>query len=274
MQEGESLACYETEPYVSRPDPTIILSSHYPLELRFAHFDSGTPGNDCCLLSVLDQAVYNMTNSTLETNGTAPEPNGVLLPGTTVPEPQTTTSPPAISNSNLPYSFPGPTIKGRKTTTTLYEPSQLAASPIIPALVDLINVAFDHSHTTKAIPISQLRLPAQEDYIRQVGTDPGTFVYVVTWEDTGAPVATAGAHRYAGEVLMSEEAKGQDRSAFTRVKLPPAAERAEVWELKLMAVDIGFSGQGLASYLMKLVDGEVLKRRRRGGGEEGSCGWC
>ncbi|KAK3116864.1 hypothetical protein LTR53_002358 [Teratosphaeriaceae sp. CCFEE 6253] len=219
-----------------------------------------------------------MTTRESHSNGTAAAPlskdataNGSLLPGTTLPA-----TPPTLSHNtpSPPHTFPGPTINGHSTTTTLYEPAQLAASPLIPALHKLINRAFDHSHRTKGIPINIDRLPTTNDYIQQVGTDPGTFVYVVTWTATGEPVATAGAHRYVGGEVMAqgaEEGREAARSAFTRVRLPAATaaeaggERAEVWELKLMAVDIAYSGRGLASYLMKLVDREVLVRRKGGG---------
>ncbi|TKA81081.1 hypothetical protein B0A55_02540 [Friedmanniomyces simplex] len=215
-------------------------------------------------------------------NGTGSDPlaenngvNGILLPGTTIAD-QHTPEPPAEGSQSPPLSFPGPTVDGRQTTTTLYEPSQLAASPAIPALHRLINKAFKHSHITMGMPFNGERLPTEADYLKQVGVDPGTFVYIISWVDSGEPVATAGAHRYGGKVLMAEAEAHSERSTFSRLRVPKEAEGKgeEVWELKLMAVDVGFGGRGLASYLMKLVDEEVKRRvrevqRTEGGGAGG-----
>ncbi|KAK1091654.1 hypothetical protein LTR48_005871, partial [Friedmanniomyces endolithicus] len=136
--------------------------------------------------------------------------NGILLPGTTIPG-QHTREHPAENGVSPPHSFPGPTIDGRQTTTTLYEPAQLALSPIIPTLYRLINKAFKHSHNSIGIPFQGERLQTESEYLKQVGADPGTFVYITTWTDSGEPVATAGAHRYSGEEVMAAFEGGGER---------------------------------------------------------------
>ncbi|KAK1067201.1 hypothetical protein LTR74_006569 [Friedmanniomyces endolithicus] len=193
--------------------------------------------------------------------------NGILLPGTTIPG-QHTPERPAENGAISPHGFPGPTIDGRQTTTTLYEPAQLALSPVIPTLYHLINKAFKHSHNSIGIPFQGERLQTESEYLKQVGADPGTFVYITTWANSGEPVATAGAHRYSGEEVMAAFEGGGERSTFNRVRMPRGAE-GEVWELKLMAVDVGFSGKGLAGHLMGLVNGEVLRRVGEMGGAGG-----
>ncbi|TKA49369.1 hypothetical protein B0A54_00035 [Friedmanniomyces endolithicus] len=171
--------------------------------------------------------------------------NGVLLPGTTIPG-QHSPELPAKSSITPPHSFPGPTIDGRQTTTTLYEPAQLAQSPVIPTLYRLINKAFKHSHNSLGIPFQGERLQTESEYLKQVGADPGTFVYITSWADSGEPVATAGAHRYCGEEVMAAVEGEGERSTFYRV---------------------GFGGKGLAGHLMGLVDREVLRRVGEMGGE-------
>ncbi|KAK0288436.1 hypothetical protein LTS16_000754 [Friedmanniomyces endolithicus] len=194
--------------------------------------------------------------------------NGVLLPGTTIPG-QHSPELPAKSSITPPHSFPGPTIDGRQTTTTLYEPAQLAQSPVIPTLYLLINKAFKHSHNSLGIPFQGERLQTESEYLKQVGADSGTFVYITSWADSGEPVATASAHRYCGEEVMAVVEGGGERSTFYRVRMPKGAggRGEEVWELKLMAVEVGFGGKGLAGHLMGLVDREVLQRVGEMGGE-------
>ncbi|KAK3651418.1 hypothetical protein LTR56_002445 [Elasticomyces elasticus] len=181
-----------------------------------------------------------------------------MLPGTTVSEGSTSN---CEGSEGKPHSFPGPVVDGRPSSVTLYEPSQLAQCSAIPALHDLINKAFGHGHAKLGFPNVD-RLPNEKDYLDQVGTDAGTFVYIISWSDSGEPIATAGAHHYVEGVLVATDSGGDERSCFTRMRLPAKAEGEgqEVWELKLMAVAVPCSGKGLASYLMKLADEEVKRR--------------
>ncbi|KAK4952964.1 hypothetical protein LTR10_008668 [Elasticomyces elasticus] len=189
-----------------------------------------------------------------------------MLPGTTVSEGSTSN---CEGSEGKPHSFPGPVLDGRPSTVTLYEPSQLATCSAIPALHDLINKAFGHGHAKLGFPNVD-RLPNEKDYLDQVGTDAGTFVYIISWSDSGEPIATAGAHHYVEGVLVATDSGGDERSCFTRMRLPAKAEGEgqEVWELKLMAVAVPCSGKGLASYLMKLADEEVKRRSLRAGGRK------
>lgn len=186
-----------------------------------------------------------------------------VLPGTTFP-----TNGQATHSSNKriqqpgPLSFDGPVIHGKHTTVSVYEPAQLAQAPSIPALYHLINRAFSESHAgCGALPASLDRLDSPAQYLSQIGNDPGTFVYIITWVGTDEPIATAGAHRYVTPVVVSDVGSGEQGTTFKRVQLPKASgAEVETWELKLMAVDLALQGQGLASYLMALVDEEVKRR--------------
>ncbi|KAK5123001.1 hypothetical protein LTR85_003567 [Meristemomyces frigidus] len=226
-----------------------------------------------------------------EPNGTAPDmvmKSDGLLPGTTFPANGTAiqTSDKKSTQHDPPACFDGPVIHGKSTTVTLYEPAQLAKSPAIPALYHVINRAFSESHAgTGVLPASIDRLDSPEQFLQQVGNDPGTFVYIITWTGTDEPIATVGAHRYVTPVVISDVGSGKQGSTFKRVHLPKAPRREiegreawhqrvqspttspadagmETWELKTMAVDTKLQGQGLASYLMKLVDEEVKRRFR------------
>ncbi|KAI7497584.1 hypothetical protein KC367_g5759 [Hortaea werneckii] len=239
-----------------------------------------------------------MATLTEETSGQMKVPSPVAndptpLPGTTFPTTTNGDSAQPPAEVEAPLSFPGPTLQGKSTTVTLYNPAQLSSlaksstnnssSPgQFIRLFHMINRSFSQSHahssTTggKALIPSHLdRLNSPEEFLAQVGSDEGTFVYIITYDspDRGdVPVATAGAHRYDAPVLETtgeEEGgeAGQGRKVFRRVGLPErameiAAMEVDVhcWELKVMAVDVEAQGQGLASYLMKLVDGEVKKR--------------
>ncbi|KAK3676596.1 hypothetical protein LTR78_003370 [Recurvomyces mirabilis] len=200
--------------------------------------------------------------------------NGVL-PGTTIstaPQPKhpvTTISP--------PQTQPGRPINSKETTLTLYEPPQLVGNPILLPLRDLINHAFDTSHTSHAM-FSTPRLSTPEYYLESLGSDPGTFAYILTDNKTGTPIATAGAHRYVAPVF--EATTSEQKRTFARVQLPSHITHAistdpqtEIWELKLMAVAPSLQGQGLARYLMDLVDQEVVRQvRAEGRGRAGGSG--
>lgn len=188
-----------------------------------------------------------------------------ILPGTTIS--QSNGHPPPPSSASPLKSFPGPLVNGKPTTTTLYEPSQLATYPHLSALKHLINEAFRDNHVREDIMSASIdRLQSSAQYLEQIGSDPGTFVYILSWDDTGLPIGSAGAHRYVAPVLVADGGEGegdQQRSAFRRVRLPAhITTGAEVWELKLMAVDLAVQRRGLASHLMDLVDEEVKRRVR------------
>lgn len=193
--------------------------------------------------------------------------NNAILPGTTYPTNTTATKtghrnhPPPDAG---PTSSAGPSINGKPTTLTLYEPSQLVNSPLISSLYTVINTAFATSHAQKCPFSADVdRLLAPEDYLSQLGTDPGTFAYMLTWPGTDQVVGTVSAHRYVAPVVVAEAIPWERGSTFKRLKSPVAdseAESAEVWELKFVAVDVALQGQGLATYLMDLADGEVKRR--------------
>ncbi|GAB1725572.1 hypothetical protein NU195Hw_g6448t1 [Hortaea werneckii] len=250
-----------------------------------------------------------MATLTEETNGQMKVPSPIAndptpLPGTTFPTTTNGSSAQPLPEDEAPLSFPGPTIQGRPTTVTLYNPAQLSSlaksstnnssSPgLFTRLFHMINRSFSqsHAHSSKTggkplIPSHLDRLNSPEEFLAQVGSDEGTFVYLITYDspDGGAgdvPVATAGAHRYVAPVLETtgeEEGgeAGQGRKVFRRVGLPERAMEiagagvdVDCWELKVMAVDVEAQGQGLASYLMKLVDDEVKKRFGSLGGVNG-----
>ncbi|KAK5108046.1 hypothetical protein LTR62_008820 [Meristemomyces frigidus] len=222
--------------------------------------------------------------ATIAVNGDKVSPlvaNG-MLPGTTIPEQQSDTTngiTPSAAKSlqqksdhapaSTPQFTPGPTLQTKgfsaATTLTLYEPNQLPGNPILEPLRTLINTSFRASHNKhKTFPAAVDRLYSTNQYLQNLGTDAGTFTYIVTDNATGKPIATAGAHRYKAAVFESSGDGNKQGKTFVRVQLPAIAEEsgegAEVWELKLMAVDVTLQGAGLASYLMDLVDKEVLRR--------------
>ncbi|KAK4543297.1 hypothetical protein LTR36_005656 [Oleoguttula mirabilis] len=209
-----------------------------------------------------------------EPKGTTPSTvansSNAILPGTTFPANGLATH--TKDNSALqdpPLSFDGPVVHGKPTTVTLYEPSQLAGSPAIPSLYHVVNRAFSESHqATGCLPASLNRLDSPEQFMLQVGNDPGTFVYIITWAGTDQAIATVGAHRYVTPVVISDIGSGKKGTTFQRVHLPKApgeVEAGDAWELKLMVVDPGLQGQGLASYLMTLVDEEAKRRCKDSG---------
>jgi GNAT superfamily N-acetyltransferase len=184
------------------------------------------------------------------------------LPGTTLPvrEHNGDNRTPHPEPSGNPVHFFGPVVKDKSTTVTLYEPEQLRDNDILEPLRTLINEAFRWSHTkynTMADHVERLSYTWQ--YTAQLGSDEGTFAFIITNDDNGQPIATLAAHRYVAPVLIVEPAgKG---SAFRRLQLPADADEADdVWELKLMAVLPGLHGGGLASYLMKLTEDEIRRR--------------
>ena len=195
-----------------------------------------------------------------------------ILPGTTVPVKNDSGAANASSSGDSPpLSFSGPEVNGKPTRILLYEPSQLLKSPLIPKLRIMVNRAFSISHADfRTLPAHLDRLQREQDFHDQVGSDPGTFTYIVTDDESNEVLATASAHRYVAPVYEVSAVTG-GRSVFGRQKGPGGKdeserdEDADMWELKLAAVDPDLQRQGLASYLIRLVEAEVVKRFKASG---------
>ena len=145
---------------------------------------------------------------------------------------------------------------------TLFNRTQLIASGLLPPLTKLINVSFSASHDTSGILSTIARLRREDQFIDELGEHPDTFVYILRTVGSEELVATAYASRYEG-VTEWPEGPGKERT-WQRLGVPE--DGTEAWELHMLAVSPEFQRQGLADYMMRIVDGEVL--RRAGGRRE------
>lgn len=192
-------------------------------------------------------------------------PNG-LFPGTTFPE-KVDDAGHLPNPSATPPSFEGPQVNGRSTTVTLFAPSQLAKSPLLPSLVGVIILAFRHQGHEKdgATVVNSDRFQYDGQLLDELSNAPGTFTYVLYYSGTEEVVATASAKRYMGAVEVIEPPnkqteKNEKGNTFTRFWTVP--DDTEAWELSTMAVDAKAQKQGLAGYLMRLTEDEVKRRFR------------
>lgn len=183
-----------------------------------------------------------------------------VIPGTTFPsedQPDLATSPPTT-----PASKPGPQINGKPTTITLYNPPDLAQCTCLGSLFKVVNAAFSISHDSKGLlPSGINRLRTDDQFVKEIGSDPGTFTYIMTYTGTDEMVGTASAQRWYGamdEVVLDDE--GRSQTFKRKGKLEPDVEN---WELRLMAVSSDVQRQGVAGLLMRMVDEEVVRRFRR-----------
>lgn len=167
-----------------------------------------------------------------------------------------------------PTAFAGPIIHGNPTTVTLYSPSQLVDSPLIPSIFSMTNTAFSTVQARNGtLPASLQRFQAPGDFLQQLGDAEDTFIYILTWtDDERQVIATAGASRYAQSEALAkpDPARGDIGLAVTRVRLPKRAaqlgDSAEIWTLNFLATDVEVQGHGLGVFMTDLVDAEVKRR--------------
>ena len=200
--------------------------------------------------------ILRMANNCRPLGGTAAqdrETDNEILPGTTFPEKANGTQIDPASKPT-PLSSEGPQVNGRSTTIKLFSPSQLVGSPLLPSLYKVILDAFWISdHPDGAALTNGNRFSYDGQFLDELGNAPGTFCYILYYSGTAEVIGTASAKRYIGKI---NEAK--DGTTF--VRLGPVAPDVEAWELSTMAVDVKLQRQGLASYLMKLVEDEMKRR--------------
>lgn len=155
------------------------------------------------------------------------------------------------------HTFPGPIANGKQTSVHLLDRTQLIASGLLPQLTTLINVSFNSQHTKaeNGILTNHDRLTRDDQLLEEFGHAPGTFVYIITTANGAELVGTAYASLYVG---VEQWPEGPGERVWERLGL--VEEGWEAWELHMMAVHPGYQRQGLADYLMRLVDAEVVKR--------------
>lgn len=201
-----------------------------------------------------------------------PTTNGIL-PGTTFPAEQNF-KPKESLPSGTPSSTPGPIVNTQPTTLTLYTPGQLATSSLLPDLINVINVAFrrqGHSVNGRSV-LHGTRLRYDGHLLEELGAGHGTFTYILHSQDTertgkSTVLGTASAKRYLGRVdVAGEEKKREVGNTFTRFGL--VDEGKEVWELSIMAVYPGLQKQGIAGFLMRVTEAEVVWRFKLEHGEK------
>ncbi|KAF2481399.1 hypothetical protein BDY17DRAFT_301278 [Neohortaea acidophila] len=186
------------------------------------------------------------------------DPN-IYLPGVTFPEKVATSQ--DLTTAEEPQTFPGPEINGRATEVTLLSTDQLAKSAFLPSLHHIINDAFGNGDGRKGIwERKNDRLKSDNQIIDELGSVPGTFTYVLSFAGTNQAVGTASGKRYEGRQLIVEKCDkaAREKNTWKRTGLVP--DDTDAWELALMAVDLNAQRQGVARYLMELVEKE-LKRR-------------
>lgn len=163
-------------------------------------------------------------------------------------------------------TFAGPVANGKETTVRLFNRQQLIDSGLLPQLQDLINVSFASQHARQTSILEGVpRLRHDGQLLEEMGHAPETFVYIIsTIPSSGLEeselISTAYASRYHG-VTQWPEGPGKERT-WERLGIPPPD--TEAWELHMMAVHPGYQRQGLAGYLMELVDAEVVRRSEEG----------
>jgi GNAT superfamily N-acetyltransferase len=213
----------------------------------------------------------------------SPQPNGTdsqppidangILPGTTFAEKDKSIQANDTHSTTEPQSSSGPQVHGKSTTLTLFSPTQLARSPLLPSLYRIVNDAFRVGHERNNNRFGTERLQYEGQLHDELGNKPGTFTYILCYSGTDEVVATASAKPHAAELRFKQPGEivnlknGKDT---TWTRLAPIAEGKEAWELSTMAVNPSLQRQGLAGYLMRVMEEEVKRRFKAGsGGAEG-----
>ena len=168
---------------------------------------------------------------------------------------------PASSSGSPQDSFNGPNVNGRPTTVALFSAAQLAGSRLLPSLYNVINKAFRGGHVKDGVTlVGDDRLVYENQFLDELGNAPDTFVYALYYSSTDTIVGTASAKRYLGNTISKTFDKSKTEKGDTFKRRGSVPPNSEAWELSTMAVDPSLQRQGVAAYLMKLVDAEVKRR--------------
>jgi GNAT superfamily N-acetyltransferase len=166
----------------------------------------------------------------------------------------------AINQSKV---LPGPLVHGEKTTASIFSTAQLSSEAFLASLLETINLAFRQSHSVKP----ELLLRSQGDRLGSIDEfltglqDPESFVLIISRPGSHEVIATSSARRYHGPPRKAPSSGIELRnSPWNRTaEVEPGAEE---WELKLMATHPSAQGQGLAKWMMALVEREIVERSK------------
>lgn len=152
-----------------------------------------------------------------------------------------------------PRVFEGPPINNQPTIVTIFNQTQLLSSPYVPSLIKTVNTAFRVIHASRPELGMSLddRIGSPDQFTAALSLDPATFIIVISHPGSHEVIATANCRHYYGP-------NPGNTSPWARTI--PREDDADEWELKLMAVNPDVQKQGVAGYMLKLVEEEIVKR--------------
>lgn len=159
---------------------------------------------------------------------------------------------------NITKTCPGPQLKGRDTITSIFSSAQIGRSRFLPNLVKTINDAFRQAHASKpelGMTTQGERLGSTEEFLANLSSDPESFILIISYPDSDNVIATASYRRYHGP--LQDRPVDRNTPWFRTSDVSPDTEE---WEMKLMACDLDFQGCGLAAYMMKTGEAEIVQR--------------
>lgn len=148
----------------------------------------------------------------------------------------------------------GPVIDGMLTRVSTYSARQLQDSPLLPSLFKLVNLAYLLSDQESFGSSTGDRLKSIKDLIFVLNDDPESFIINLSYpHEPDEVLGTATCRRYYGP-----DADTTKPWACTHTPHPETDE----WETKMVATQPSLQGKGLASYMLKAVEREVMSRSR------------
>lgn len=156
----------------------------------------------------------------------------------------------------------GPLIDGLPTRACTYSARQLAGSPQLPSLFKLVNLAYLVSDQQSFGSSTGDRLKSIDDLILVLNDDPQSFMINLSYiHDPNEVLGTATCRRYYGP-------DADTTKPWSCTHTPDSG--VNEWETKMVATQPSLQGKGLASFMLKAVEKEVMTRSqtKTGAGED------
>lgn len=127
------------------------------------------------------------------------------------------------------------------------------------------NEAFAAGHVSnKVMPGDVARIPAEKNLLEELDKGPGSFTYIIHYNDTDVVGTCSMWHFTYTPVLEAVGATPEQLEKIRRGKTfnrqTPMPEGVMGWEMKLLFVDPAAQGHGLALLLMRLCEDEAQRR--------------
>jgi len=167
-------------------------------------------------------------------------------------------------SGTAPAPLPSPAVRvsGIKTKLLRLTRAEAAVSAYLEPWLSMVNVAYVDSFEPDYVPQSWKRLPSAEELLQKLNNGAIIFLVVADHPHDLQVLASVVAQPYTSPTEEERKTLDDYRTAWLIPETPEYYPKAPRWHLRFLCVAPEVQRQGLASWLLELIEGEVQRTAR------------